>query len=40
MLQAAVFSLGVLSDCYQVHVFVRSIDALDGLAWAHVSEEV
>lgn len=40
MLETAVFSLGVLSDCYQVHVFVGCVHALDGLAWADVSEEV
>ena len=40
VLEPAVFSLGVLSDCYQVHVFVGSVDALDGLARADVGEEV
>ena len=40
MFEAAVLSLGVFSDCYQVHVFVGSVHALDGLARADVGEEV
>lgn len=40
MLQTAVLSFGVFSDCYEVHVFVGSVHALDGLAGTDVGEEI
>ena len=40
MFQTRIFSFCVLPDGHQIHVFVGSVDALDGLAGSDIGEEV
>jgi hypothetical protein len=40
VLNTGVLALGVFSDCDNVNIIVGGLEALDGLAWTNVGEQI